>query len=83
MGAARAESRQEHKAIMEDIIAQVKSDRLDQAKLTELMDRHQAEQKRLMQRVLPKVTEWHATLRPEQKAEAVEHLRRWMERYGE
>jgi len=83
MVAARAESRQEHKAIMEDIIAQVKSDRLDQAKLTELMDRHQAEQKRLMQRVLPKVTEWHATLRPEQKAEAVEHLRRWMERYGE
>jgi len=83
MVAARAESRQEHKAIMEDIIAQVKSDWLDQAKLTELMDRHQAEQKRLMQRVLPKVTEWHATLRPEQKAEAVEHLRRWMERYGE
>jgi len=83
MVAARAESRQEHKAIMEDIIAQVKSDRLDQAKLTELMDRHQAEQKRLMQRVLPKVTEWHATLRPDQKAEAVEHLRKWMERYGE
>ena len=81
--AARAESRQEHKAIMEDIIAQVKSDRLDQAKLTELMDRHQAEQKRLMQPVLPKVAEWHATLRPDQKAEAVEHLRKWMERYGE
>ena len=83
MVAARAESRQEHKAIMEDIIAQVKSDRLDQAKLTELMDRHQAEQKRLVQRVLPKVAEWHATLRPEQQAEAVEHLRKWMERYGE
>ena len=81
MVAARAESRQEHKAIMEDIIAQVKSDRLDQAKLTELMDRHQAEQKRVMQRLLPKVTEWHATLRPEQKAEAVEHLRKWIERH--
>jgi protein CpxP len=36
-----------------------------------------------MQRVLPKVAEWHATLRPDQKAEAVEHLRKWMERYGE
>ena len=81
MVAARAESQQEHKAIMEDVVAQVQSDRLDQAKLTQLMDRHQAEQKRIMQRVLPKVTEWHATLRPEQKAEAVEHIRKWMDRY--
>lgn len=83
MVAARAESKQEHKAIMEDVITQVQGDRLDQAKLIQLMDRHQVDQKRVMQRVLPKVAEWHATLRPEQKAEAVEHLRRWMERYGE
>ena len=83
MVAARAESQQEHKAIMEDVIAQVKSDRLDQAKLTHLMERHQAEQKRVMQRLLPKAADWHATLRPEQKAEAVEHIRKWMDRYGE
>ncbi len=83
MVAARAESQPERKAIMEELIAQVQSDRLDQAKLTQLMDRHQAEQKRVMQKVLPKVTEWHATLRPEQKAEAVEHIRKWMDRYGD
>ena len=83
MVAARAESQQEHKAIMEDVIAQVKSDRLDQAKLTHLMERHQAEQKRVMQRLLPKAADWHATLRPDQKAEAVEHIRKWMDRYGE
>ena len=83
MVAARAESQQEHKAIMEDVIAQVKSDRLDQAKLTQLMERHQAEQKRVMQRLLPKAADWHATLRPEQKAEAVEHIRKWMDRYGD
>ena len=83
MVAARAESQQEHKAIMEDVIAQMKSDRLDQAKLTQLMERHQAEQKRVMQRLLPKAADWHATLRPEQKAEAVEHIRKWMDRYGE
>lgn len=83
MVAARAESQQEHKAIMEDVIAQVKSNRLDQAKLTHLMERHQAEQKRVMQRLLPKAADWHATLRPEQKAEAVEHIRKWMDRYGE
>jgi periplasmic protein CpxP/Spy len=81
MLAARAESQQEHKAIMEEVIVQVKGDRLDQVKLTQLIDRHQAERKRVMQRVLPKVTEWHATLRPEQKAEAVEHLRKWIERH--
>ncbi len=83
MVAARAESQQEHKAIMEEVIAQVQRDRLDQAKLTQLMERHQAEQKHVMQRVLPKVAEWHATLRPEQKAEAMEHLRKWMDRYGD
>ena len=81
--AVRAESEKERKATMEEVIAQVQSDRLDQAKLTQLMDRHQAEQKRVMQKVLPKVTEWHATLRPEQKAEAVEHIRKWMDRYGD
>ena len=81
--AARAESQQEHRVIMEDVIAQVQSDRLDQSKMARLFERHQAGQTRLMQRVLPKVAEWHATLRPDQKAEAVEHLRKWMERYGE
>ena len=83
MVAARAESQSEHKAMMEEAIAQVQSTRLDQAKLTQLMDRHQAEQKRVMQRVLPKIADWHATLRPEQKAEAVEHLRKLMDRYGD
>ena len=81
--AARAESQQEHRVIMEDVIAQVQSDRMDQSKIARLIERQQAGQARLMQRVLPKVAEWHATLRPDQKAEAVEHLRKWMERYGE
>ena len=81
--AVRAESEKERKATMEEVIAQVQSDRLDQAKLARLFEQHQAGQTRLMQRVLPKLAEWHATLRPEQKAEAVEHLRKWMDRYGD
>jgi Spy/CpxP family protein refolding chaperone len=81
--AARAESQKEHRAIMEEVIAQVQSDRLDQAKLAQLIEQYQAGRTRMMQRVLPKVAEWHATLRPEQKAEAVEHIRRWMERHGD
>ena len=78
--AARAESQQEHRVIMEDVIAQVQSDRLDQSKVAQLFERHQAGQTRLMQRVLPKVAEWHATLRRDQKEEAVEHFGKWWER---
>lgn len=81
--AARAESQKEHRAIMEEVLAQVQGERLDEAKLVQLLERHQAVQTRMTQRVLPKVAEWHASLRPEQKAEAVEHIRKWMDRYGD
>ena len=40
--AARAESQQEHRVIMEDVIAQVQSDRLDQSKIARRFERHQA-----------------------------------------
>ena len=66
--AARAESQKERRATMEEVIAQVQSERLDEAKVAQLIERHQAGQTRVMQRVLPKVSEWHASLRPEQKA---------------
>ena len=79
--AARAESKKERRAMMEEVIAQVQGERLDQAKLTQLFEQHQAGQTRMLTRALPKVAEWHATLRPEQKAEAVEHLRKWIERH--
>ncbi len=79
--AARVESQHEHQTLVEELIAQVQSDRLDQAKVAQLIERHQALQGRMMTRVLPKVAEWHAGLRPEQKAETVEHIRRWMARY--
>ncbi|MGA6827503.1 Spy/CpxP family protein refolding chaperone [Nitrospira sp. NS4] len=79
--AARAESKKERRAMMEEVIAQVQSERLDQAKVSQLFEQHQAGQTRMLTRVLPKVAEWHASLRPEQKAEAVEHLRKWIERH--
>lgn len=79
--AARAESKNERRAMMDEVIAQVQTERLDQAKLTQLFEQHQAGQTRMLTRVLPKVAEWHATLRPDQKSEAVEHLRKWIERH--
>ena len=83
MVAARAESQQEHNAIMEEVIAQVQSNRLDQARLSQLMDRHQAEQKRVMQRVLPKGGGMACDPSAGTKTEAVEHIRKWMDRYGD
>jgi Spy/CpxP family protein refolding chaperone len=77
--AARAESQKERRATMDEVIAQVKSERLDEAKMAQLIERHQAGQTRMMQRVLPKVSEWHASLRPEQKAQAAKLIQRWTE----
>ncbi|MGE3978042.1 MAG: Spy/CpxP family protein refolding chaperone, partial [Nitrospira sp.] len=74
---ARAESQKERRATLEEVIAQVKSDRLDEAKLAQLIEQHQAERTRMMQRVLPKVSDWHASLRPEQKADAAKLIQRW------
>ncbi|MDF0651937.1 MAG: Spy/CpxP family protein refolding chaperone [Nitrospira sp.] len=74
---ARAESQKERRATMEEAIAQVKSDRLDEAKLAQLIEQHQAARTRMMQRVLPKVSEWHASLHPDQKAEAAKLIQRW------
>lgn len=81
--AAQAESQAERKALTDALIAQVKSDRLDQEQVTQLIDRYQAVQRRTMLRVLPKAAEWQATLRPEQKTEAVEHLSKWMDRHAQ
>ncbi len=78
---ARAAAQTEHRALLEALIAQVQSERLDQAKVAQLIEQHQAGQTRVMQRILPKVAEWHAGLRPEQKAEAAEHIRTWMEHH--
>lgn len=75
--AARAEAQKERRGTMEEVIAQVKSDRLDEAKLAQLIEQHQAERTRMMQQVLPKVSEWHASLRPDQKAEAAKLIQRW------
>lgn len=81
MLAALSESKKDRRAKMEEVIAQIQSERLDEAKLTHLFEEHQAGQTRMLKRVLPKAAEWHVTLRPEQKAEAAEHLRKWIERH--
>lgn len=77
---ARAEMRKEHEAMLDELLAQIQSEQLDQAKLLQLVGRHQAAQSRLAPQVLAKVAELHASLSPNQKAEAAEHLKRFRER---
>ena len=78
--AARAEMRKEHEAMFNEVLAQVQADQLDQAKLLQLFERHQALGTRLAPRVVAKVAEFHAGLTPQQKSEASEHLKHLRER---
>jgi len=78
--AARAAMRTEHDAIFSELLLQVQSDQLDQGKLLQLMERHQALQTRLAPKVLAKAAEFHAGLTSKQKAEAAEQLKRLHER---
>jgi len=78
--AAQAEMRTEHEALFNEVLLQVRGDQLDQGKLLQLMERHQALQTRLAPKVLAKAAEFHAGLTPKQKAEAAEQLTRLRER---
>ncbi|MGH7231543.1 MAG: Spy/CpxP family protein refolding chaperone [Nitrospiraceae bacterium] len=78
--AAQAQMRKEHEALFDGLLAQVQADQLDQAKLLQLFERHQALGARVAPGVVAKVADFHASLTPKQKAEAVEHLKHFRER---
>lgn len=80
---ARAEMRKQHEAILDEVLAQIPADRLNQAKLLQFVEQHQALQTRLAPGVVTKVAEFHASLTPKQKAEAAEHLKHFRERMQE
>ncbi len=77
---ARKELRQDHQAIFDEVLVEVKGDQLDQAKLLQLIEQHQARFSEVAPPVIAKVAEFHATLTPEQKAKAVERLEKFRER---
>lgn len=72
--AAQGEMKAQHQAMFDEVLTQVPADRLDQTKLLQLFEQHQLLATRLAPSVLNKVAEFHATLTPQQKAEAVERL---------
>jgi Spy/CpxP family protein refolding chaperone len=82
MLAARAKLSKEHQALLDDAVAQIQAERLDQAKVLQLLERRQELHRQVAPQVVAKIAEFHASLTPEQKAKAVEHLRRFGERMG-
>ena len=80
MRQARQEFRDERAGMLDEIVAQIKSDQLDQAKVLQLVEQRLARMNQAAPQVIAKVAELHATLTPEQKAKVVEHLDRMKER---
>lgn len=78
---ARRAMRDERQAMLNEIITQVESDRINQASVLDLLDQHNALMRQAAPQVLAKVSELHATMTPEQKAEAVEHLTWFKEKW--
>ena len=79
---ARRAMRDERQAMLDEVITQVESDRINHASILDLLDQQYALMRRAAPHVIAKVSEWHATLTSEQKAEAVERLtwlkEKWM-----
>jgi periplasmic protein CpxP/Spy len=78
--AARTQMRKEHEVLFDELLTQVEADRLDQAKVLQLFERHQSLETRVAPGILAKAADFHASLTQKQKAEAVEHLKHFRER---
>ena len=78
---ARRAMRDERQAMLNEVITQVESDRINQASVLDLLDQHNALMRQAAPQVVAKVSELHATMTAEQKAEAVEHLTWFKEKW--
>ena len=78
---ARRAMRDERQAMLDEVITQVESGRINQASMLDLLDQHNALMRQAAPQVIAKVSELHATMTPEQKAEAVEHLTWFKEKW--
>jgi periplasmic protein CpxP/Spy len=81
MLAARGQMESQHEMMYNEALAQLPSERLDQAKLLQLFEQHQAKMTQLAPAVLAKLAEFHASLTPEQKAKAAEELKEFHDRH--
>ena len=77
---AREQFHKERAVLFDEIVAQIQSERLDEAKVLQLLEQRQALMTQVAPQVVAKVAELHASLTPEQKAKAVEQLERLKDR---
>ncbi|NOT53060.1 MAG: periplasmic heavy metal sensor [Deltaproteobacteria bacterium] len=82
MRQAREQFHQERAELFGEVAAQLQSEQLDQAKLLQLLEQRQAMMSQVAPQVIATVAELHASLTPEQKAKAVEHLEHFKDRMG-
>lgn len=78
--AARTQVTSEREAVADELMTQVRADHLDEAKLLGIFEQHQALKARVAPGIIAKAATFHASLTPEQKAEAAEHLKHFRER---
>ena len=68
------EIREDHSSIKDAVIAQLKSDEIDQDKLVALITEHKAKMTETIPLFVSHLAEFHSTLTPEQKDKLVDHL---------
>ena len=78
--AARAQGRAEHDALLDEAVAMVSSNQFDQAKALQLLERHQALQRKAAPPIVERLADLHGSLSPEQRAKAGEQLKHFRER---
>ncbi len=71
---ARKALKQDHQVIFDELLTEIKGERMDQTKVVGLIEQHQAQLVKVAPPVVAKVAEFHASLTPEQKDKAVERL---------
>lgn len=76
---ARKQMMSERDAVADELLAQVRSDRLDETTLLRLFERHQALKARVAPGIVSKAAAFHASLTPKQREEAAKHLQRFRE----
>src|SRR5581483_107689 len=70
----RSQMQGQHDAMFTEGLAQVRSERIEEAKMLQLFQQHQEQVTQLAPSVLSKIAEFHASLTPEQRVKAAEGL---------
>ncbi len=68
------------KEVASEVVAQAKQDKVDTAKLNQLFDNKQKDMTEMRQLMISKYAEFHAMLKPEQRAKMVKYMEKFQQR---